>query len=96
MGVSNSRTGQSVADSTCDDGIDIDAISFALSAILEERSTKRPEGFTAEEYAKKRNIAVRTAQEQLRRLYQNDYADRAIWKNGVNKMTYIYRLKRKV
>lgn len=94
MGVSHSCQCKSVPESACDDGIDLVTIDAILDQINVANIQKRPKGFTVEEYANKRGVARRTAQDHLVTLYKNGKADRTIWKSPTNQLTYVYRLIR--
>lgn len=91
MAVHHSSKCKPDSKSTCDDGIDLAAIDKALGNVVMEATSKRPKGFTAEEYADKKGIARRTAREHLTALYKKGFVERALWRHQ-STLTYVYRM----
>jgi len=92
MAVHNSCKCKPATESACDDGLDIEAIDRALATIAANTVHKKPKGFTVEEYASKKGIGRRTAQEHLTVMYKAGALERTIWKNEAHKLSYVYRL----
>ena len=94
MAVSNPSKCKPNPESACDDSLDLASIEEALQTLAKKNGTTRPKGFTVAEYSTKKGVALRTARENLKDLYNNGMVDRTIWRNQ-GRLLYVYRMKSK-
>lgn len=95
MAIRNSCASKSSAKGKGTDCLDIDVIDAALLEISKNVRPDKPKGFTAKEYADKKEIPLKTAQKHLRSLYCYGYVERKVWTPLNGGIEYVYQMKDK-